>query len=60
MNNNEYFNFVNNSTLIENINQVKVILKDTPTLKNKIEINANMKDIHYNTYNYMEPRRLKK
>ena len=60
MTNNEYFNFVNNSTLIENLNQCKVILKGTPTLKNKIEIIANMKDIQYNTSNYMNPRRLKK
>ncbi len=48
MTNNEYFNFVNNSTLIENLNQGKTILKGTPTLKNKKEIIAKITDIQYN------------
>ena len=59
MTNKEYFNFINNSTLISNLNTGKTILKGTPTLKNKLEIIANMKKIQYNTSNYMSPGRLK-
>ena len=59
MNINEYFKIKNDSTIISNLNQGRVVLKNTPTIKNKLDLIANMKEVQYNTSNYMNPRRKK-
>ena len=45
--------------MISNLNQGRVVLKNTPTIKNKLDLIANMKEVQYNTSNYMNPRRKK-